>query len=843
MDSRSDHKNQTQLPPELQDQLKAFQKQLWQVKIAEAILAGFLGLFISYLLVFGLDRFIETPGIVRLVILVSGVSLFALFAPMMLRRWVWGHREKSQLARLIASKYPALGDRLLGAVELAKQDANSETLSPALRRAALENVSREAKAKDLEKALPASRKGRLAFATILLFSAVAMALLFMPDAGVNALKRWLMPLSDTPRYTFARLDNLPKTMIVPYGEAFPLDITLSASSATAPNEAKARFSGKDWLTSEKNSDGGYHFDLPGQQAITFLDVQVGDVIKKIRIEPLIRPSLESLTAVVTPPEYLRQKPRELEVRTGYLSAVEGSQVTLKGTTSRSLAQLTTGPPVGDDVNTIISDLNAPNGTLTSTPNSTEFSLPPLTLTKDSFDLPISWKDVHDLENRDQYTLTVESSEDVPPAAYAQNVPRQRLILEEETLEFEALAEDDWGLKNIGLIWQGQSTLPTDQSGVTGEIVLKDGGPNTRRITENVSFSPKAYGITPQKLTLRVYTSDYYPDRERVYSQEIQIQILTKDQHAQLIQNQFEQLLDKMDDIARIEQDNLDQNQRLEREDAEDLQKEEKQLLLAEQGAKEAENTQKMKELSKRMEELFKNALRNGDIDKESMKQLSETNQDIRELAEESLPKVQEKLNDSQSKQNTAEKTKKDLKEAVEEQKKAVEKMRETIDKANKAKERLEASTFVNRLKRAAADQDAVASAMLETGRRSVGLHISRVDPADIRSLSAASDQQVQAISDIGWIQEDLSSYYSRTQKEIHKTLYDAMVASRITRELANVNRNIKENTLFRSIGPAKAWAQQLRDWWWPIARRRRLRIHAPYHEDDPDRARHSSSHP
>ena len=100
------------LPDSLKRQLVSFRGRLWRVKVAEAILAGFFGLFFSYLVVFGLDRVWNTPATVRLGILVGGTSLFILFAPYWIHRWVFGHRREAQLARLIARRFPRLGGRV-----------------------------------------------------------------------------------------------------------------------------------------------------------------------------------------------------------------------------------------------------------------------------------------------------------------------------------------------------------------------------------------------------------------------------------------------------------------------------------------------------------------------------------------------------------------------------------------------------------------------------------------------------------------------------------------------------------------------------------------------------------
>jgi len=105
------------LPESLREQLESFKKHLWRIKITEAVLAGLLGLFVSFALVFALDRIWEIPPLIRLVILLSGISLFAVFAPFWINRWVFKHRKENQLAQLISKHFPHLGDRLLGVVE------------------------------------------------------------------------------------------------------------------------------------------------------------------------------------------------------------------------------------------------------------------------------------------------------------------------------------------------------------------------------------------------------------------------------------------------------------------------------------------------------------------------------------------------------------------------------------------------------------------------------------------------------------------------------------------------------------------------------------------------------
>ena len=65
----------TTLPPDLEAKLADFRRRVWIIKLAEGILAALFGLALSYLAVFILDRFCETPAWLRFCILHSGEQI------------------------------------------------------------------------------------------------------------------------------------------------------------------------------------------------------------------------------------------------------------------------------------------------------------------------------------------------------------------------------------------------------------------------------------------------------------------------------------------------------------------------------------------------------------------------------------------------------------------------------------------------------------------------------------------------------------------------------------------------------------------------------------------------
>ncbi|NJM36840.1 MAG: hypothetical protein HC845_02615 [Akkermansiaceae bacterium] len=220
----------------------------------------------------------------------------------------------------------------------------------------------------------------------------------------------------------------------------------------------------------------------------------------------------------------------------------------------------------------------------------------------------------------------------------------------------------------------------------------------------------------------------------------------------------------------------------------------------------------MEDLTERMESLMKDAARNGEIQKDTLKKMAESLKSMQELSQEDLPKVGDKLAEAQEQSNTPEKSQKDVAEAAEEQKKAVAKMEEAIQKANDANRQFEAGTFVNRLKKAATEQEGIAKSLIDAYEKILGTKLSKLDPSDERRLKEAFNQQSNTASDMRWLQEDLSSYFARTKTESFKQILDEMKASQIDNGLETVRNLLAMNHSFTATEHSKNWANKLAEW-------------------------------
>jgi hypothetical protein len=801
------------IPENLKRLLDEYRRKLWRAKIIEAILAGILGLLLSFLLVFALDRFIQTSAVLRLCILLGGTSLFAVFAPYWMRRWVWGHRRENELARLIAAKHPDLGDRLLGIIELQEQTEAKESLSPRLRHAAMETVAADAEKQGLSSALPGNWIKKALLATIVLSAAAVAAFMFAPKAGINALQRWAMPLQETERYTFTKLEHIPNTLVVPHGEAFSFIVQLADDSEWRPDKGQVRYGALPPISADLK-EKVYAFTLPAQHIPGKLNLSIGDARHTIRIEPTLRPTIDFANAEIVFPSYLERGNETIDLKTGVATVVEGSKLAVTLNASRNLASASLGP-----ITHVVNPEAEPGKT--PKPNFTEsLSIEKSTATtsalpvaQSSYDIPFAWTDEFGLEGDSTFKLRVEAIKDTPPSAYIQGIERQIVILPEETIEFDALAEDDFGLKELGIEWYGEASNTATPSGLAkGEMKLMPGSPADRRLANKTAFCPATQKITPQKLILRAYTLDYLPKRGRVYSEPITLFILTRDEHAQMLKNQFDRVVGELEDATRREQNAYEENQRLERLAPEELQKEENRKRIEAQQKAEQENKQRIEDLEKRMEQLLKDSARNGDIDKESMKKMAETMKSLGELSKQDMPKVEGKLSDAQQQNNTPEQSKKDVEKAVEEQKKVVEKMQKALEKARDANKNMEASTFVNRLKRAATEEDAIAAALIEKSQLAAGMPATKVDPSVLSVLQEVDIKQANNASDIRWLQEDLGHFFTRTNKEVYRDILDEMRKGNIDSSLEELRELMRLNHTFRSANAATYWAKELRAW-------------------------------
>ena len=615
-------KNTVGLPPRMKDALEQYQKRVWIIKLAEGTLAAIFGIIISYLVVFGLDRLFDTPTFLRVLILLTGMVGMVLFLPLKYYNWVWRHRSLEGIARLLQHKFPRFGDHVLGIVELAS-NRTDQSASPALVEAAMRQVDAEVAKHNLADAVPNPRHRRWAYAAGVPIILVVIGILVIPATSRNTLARWLTPWRNVERYTFAQLEGNADRRVVAYAEPFDVEARLKEDSPWKPESGEARYADQTPVAAER--DGAtYKFQLPPQTKDGSVALRVGDARRSIPVEPKLRPALKDLTAKVQLPDYLqRQEPRIDDVRGGIVNLVKGSTATLEATTTRELSEATLN--------------NRPQkvdgATVTTEPIAVETTT----------EMHLTWRDRFGLAAREPQVLRFEALDDEAPTVAFNKLKNNQVVISNEVLAFEIQAADDFGVKRIGLEWKGIANPVHNPEPTSGEKIVSAGTPTADTLSVAATFSPKREDVKPQSLRLRAYAEDYLPDRDRVYSSQLVLHVLTPAEHFRWLVGQMQLWTGAAKDVHDRELQLYQINRELRDLPPEILDDPAQRKRIQEQAAAERANAARLDSLIETGTELVQEAAKNEEFDAEQLESWADIIDGLEEIAGQRMPSVADLL--------------------------------------------------------------------------------------------------------------------------------------------------------------------------------------------------------
>ncbi|MFM7292766.1 MAG: hypothetical protein ACKO6B_16270, partial [Planctomycetia bacterium] len=581
-------------------------------------------MLVAWLALFLLDRVSETPAAARWLFFAAAVASCAAI-PLFFHRWIWSHRGLDRLARLIARRFPSLGDQLLGVVEIVRNQSEQER-SRALCEAAIRQVAEAAGRCDLREAVPRPRHRLWAWlAAVPLTLAVALPLV-VPAAAANAWARFLAPWRLVERFTFTRVDRLPENLVIPHGEEAEIAVALRDDSQWRPGRARARIGGGPAVTADRDGDR-YRLALPPQVTESPLRLAVGDARQRVTLVPTFRPEITGISARVQLPDYLgRPEPLVKDVRGGVLAVVKGSAVVITATANRELVAAT-----------IDGDRVVPTGAAVSTPS----------LAVDGQrDVTITWEDSLGLSGGKPLTVSLAARDDEPPTLTVDGLASKAVLLETETVRFALAARDDFGVKQVGIEWVGgDAGALRDDSQVRpgGESLLAAGGHERETLDAVGTFSPAALGIAPQRVEVRAFAEDYLPGRGRVYAPPVVFLVMSSADHALWINDQIARWKQQTAEVRDREMELLARNEELRQLSADDLDAPENRKAIREQAAAEKNNGRRLGRLADSGAELVRQALRNPEFDAGTLEQLAQNVQALEEMAETRMPGVGELL--------------------------------------------------------------------------------------------------------------------------------------------------------------------------------------------------------
>lgn len=611
----------TELPLILETKLADFRKRVWTVKLIEGLLAAGFGLALSYLLVFALDRVMETPVWLRATLLIAGALTLGLGLPLKWHRWVWRQRQLEDAARLLRRTFPRLGDQLLGIVELSRHEDASR--SERLVQAAMAQAADAVKDKDFSHAVPEAKHvqwGWAAGTTALLAVAV---LTLLPDAAWNALARWVTPWRDVERFTFAKIEKLPERLVVPYAEPFDLKVHLQKDTRWSPTTAKARISDQPMIVSPLK-EGAYPLAFPPQKEDAALSLSLGDVRKTVSVLPRTRPELTALSVRTRLPEYLKYKTEPaIEVRGGSVSVLKGAQAALEATASRELAS---------------AEVDGKAQSVSADKVKTGYS--PVTANAEKH---VMWKDRDGLTPREPLVLKINAIEDEAPRLAARRETLEQVVLDSEVVVFNVDVQDDFGIQRTGLEWRSVNDDKTK-----GARIAAAGAPEKKELSAKATFSATRDGVEPQTLEIRAWAEDYLPNRKRAYSAAFLLHVLNKTDHALWLTEQFGKWLESARETYEREQQLHATNKELRELNAAELDRPENRRKIAQQASAENANAARLSALNQSGRNLVEQATRNDEFDAQRLESWATMLKSLRDIAKKRMPSVADLLKESSS---------------------------------------------------------------------------------------------------------------------------------------------------------------------------------------------------
>lgn len=862
-----------QLPESLSGQLSQFQKRVWLHKMLEATGIALFAVLFGFAAVFVLDRFGDSPKIVRAaVLLVATIGMATV--PIWFRHWVLRFRSMESLARLLSRKLPTVGDSLLGAIELSK-NASEQSRSPALCRAALEQVAAASATRDLTVATPNSyhRWFGMAAGTMAAI-AIALGMLF-PAAASNAWARLFAPFSNVPRYTFAALEPLPERLIVPHGEVFDVSLKLKNDSSWTPDKAAAIVGSMPPLESNFQ-DREYKFSLPPQISPTRISFSVGDAKPWVNVEPTLRPELESIHADVRLPAYLeRTDVLHKDVRSGGLTVVAGSAVAFQSVVTRSLEKASVNNESVD-------------------PSGTAFTTKEQVLTE-SQKFELNWKDSLGLTSKAPFALNVAVRPDDAPSVFCDGLPRSKVLLDSEQVQFTVRSMDDFGVKRVGMEWKTAEGFVGGNK-VHGELLLSAGSPTAESLEAAGTFQATALKIEPQPLEVRMFVEDYLPERGRVYSSPHILYVLTPNDHAIWVLDQVSRWQRESLEVRDKELQLYDTNRKIRDMSEDELNKDETRKMIEQQASAEKANARRLNNLTARGEDLLRQAARNPEIGVGHLEKWAEMQQILKDIAANRMPSVSDLLKaaaaekklaksanssksnpmagsnkdgqsgaansteqgtpkppvpsvvDRESSQQPPEESdpseskkksgsgslrlptttvagkangsKSDNNDQPEENKvdEAVRKQEELLaefdkvaDELNKLLANLEGSTLVKRLKSASREQLQIADATTNEIDTTFGTNLKRLKSDQKKRIEQLSNRENSAVNTVGLIIDDLEAFHERRPMVKFQAVLEQMKKEDVLGGLRTLSNQVLEQQGL-AIAEAEYWSDTLDRW-------------------------------
>jgi hypothetical protein len=439
----------------------------------------------------------------------------------------------------------------------------------------------------------------------------------------------------------------------------------------------------------------------------------------------------------------------------------------------------------------------------------DFKSVPLDL-DDFRELEFFWQDKLGIDCSQTWRLTLDRQPDSPP--HRVDCPGQApvvAILRDEVLDIRMVAEDDFGLRQLSAEWEMFKRGGTNIV-KSGESVLRDFDPRNLSGDSTYLFDPGKLKLE-EGVVVNLYAAakDYYRTNRKSRSLPFQIHILSPEEHAQIIQQNFESLMAELDELVRREENLLEATRETQEQDSEQMKSDQTDKQIGRQEQEQKNIAEKMRELSEDLKELSKEALKNKEIDPQDLAKMAKTQQEMKSLADQQMQQAQQALQQAQQAQQEREEN---LEEAEKKEKEALDKMKEMQEEAGQNAQDMYANTLVMRLRKIAKFEEGVAKSFTENLVQLIGRVTDQL-PEKLRMKvnDAFANQSMNSLK-AEELQAEIARFYDATQSEKFGEVTKLMTEARPAENMDGHADLIRRNQTGKVIEGAHKLADQFTKW-------------------------------
>ncbi len=774
-------------------------------------LGAFSGLLLSISILVGTigaavvaDRLFRLASTPRAVFLIAILGTFAFF----IVRWVIFRIARRMRYRQVAFRlgrhFPNMQEDLVTAVELGSMSADQQGVSRSLVDSALQQI--EGRTEKLDYRAAVSFRPLLQAAVVFLILAGTLELMHLirPEAVQNALTRLFRPNSQVPFFCYTKLNVLSGNQVIANGQTAEVTVEMSGKyPSTARLEAQ---NGGGLLRVNLDCAGNTAHWRSGPLFEDFdYRVLAGDAISdwyRIRVVP--PPALQSKSALLRYPEYTGVQEQIAESIEGPLEIVPGTAVTIRAL------------PVfrGEEAGFRCSgELTAGDVHLTLKPDNSGLLCSEMFKPTDSAEYTIRLTDGFGLKNSSAESLSIRVISDRLPQVIITSPNRDVLALPGEKVLVAASAEDEFGLRLLGLDHRTlKGGLDGAGSGFWQVRKLKEGGATVRKLQAEAALNLEEMGLVPgDVLEYRATSSDYADQASfrRAYSRQYRVIVLSEAEHLERVFAELRQFQIELLRLAAEQERKATQAAGL----AEKAQEASVSDQASEVQSQEAQLAESTKALAGEIESLIAELMRNPSSPLSTMVDLEKLGRSVRSVAENPMASMQQSLGQAAQAQQGQQSSQ--LEKAQEFGKTAAKQLRDLARLAEQTQWRGILEKLAIEAERLAAQQRELGKTTIPLARRTAGSNIGQLEEElrhSVQQLSATQESIKTGVDSLaGEIAEAVGtlSFSDPAAADVAEQAREKLEFEKVSAAADKIVKQMGQNILFSGLDAQESVAKSL----------------------------------